>query len=158
LASAAIVASERVSASKIAGTTSASRAATDADVDAAVEPEGAVAKGRICARALTHGERAGLHGQIVERGGALTGLPREAGVQLGSGIERHLGLDLELWWPPTFTPETVSRTLLAWWTIDVASQSTRLRTGSRTSRSTPISGSARRDVAERSSPLSMDHL
>ncbi len=31
----------------------------------------------------------------------------------------------EAWWPPTFTPERFSRTLLAWWMIEVASHSTR---------------------------------
>ena len=35
---------------------------------------------------------------------------------------------LEAWWPPTFTPEVFARTLLAWWTIDVAIQSTRRST------------------------------
>ena len=38
----------------------------------------------------------------------------------------------EAWWPPTFTPEGVSRTLLAWWMIDVASHSTRCSTASST--------------------------
>ena len=36
----------------------------------------------------------------------------------------------EAWWPPTFTPDGVSRTLLAWWTMLVASQSTRRWTAS----------------------------
>ena len=31
----------------------------------------------------------------------------------------------DAWWPPTFTPEAVVRTLLAWWTIDIASHRTR---------------------------------
>ena len=31
----------------------------------------------------------------------------------------------EAWWPPTFTPEGVFRTRLAWWMIEVASHSTR---------------------------------
>src|SRR5918998_1789832 len=35
---------------------------------------------------------------------------------------------LDAWWPPTFTPERFSRTRLAWWTIAVASQSTRRST------------------------------
>ena len=33
---------------------------------------------------------------------------------------------LEAWWPPTLTPVSFGRTRLAWWTIAVASQSTRL--------------------------------
>src|SRR5215213_4655792 len=43
---------------------------------------------------------------------------------------------LDAWWPPTLTPERFSRTRLAWWTIAVASQSTRRWTASR------VSGSA----------------
>src|SRR4051794_41821751 len=39
----------------------------------------------------------------------------------------------EAWWPPTFTPDGVSRTLFAWWTMLVASQSTRRCTASRSS-------------------------
>ncbi len=35
---------------------------------------------------------------------------------------------LEAWCPPTFTPEVFARTLLAWWTIEVAIQSTRRST------------------------------
>jgi hypothetical protein len=51
----------------------------------------------------------------------------------------------EAWWPPTFTPEDVWRTLLAWWTMLIASHSTRRCTASSTaSRSTsggsPTSG------------------
>src|SRR4051812_44351270 len=42
---------------------------------------------------------------------------------------------LDAWWPPTFTPERFSRTRLAWWTIAVASQSTRRWTASSVSRS-----------------------
>src|SRR3954447_3412696 len=42
---------------------------------------------------------------------------------------------LDAWWPPTFTPEWFSRTRLAWWTIAVASQSTRRWTASSVSRS-----------------------
>jgi hypothetical protein len=34
----------------------------------------------------------------------------------------------DAWWPPTFTPDGVLRTLFAWWTIDVASHSTRRST------------------------------
>src|SRR5918995_4745020 len=47
---------------------------------------------------------------------------------------------LEVWWPPTFTPERVSRTRLAWCTIAVASHSTRRSTARRTSRSGRASG------------------
>src|ERR687891_624440 len=47
---------------------------------------------------------------------------------------------LEAWWPPTFTPERVWRTRFAWWTIAVASQSTRRWTTRRTSRSGCASG------------------
>jgi hypothetical protein len=39
----------------------------------------------------------------------------------------------EAWWPPTFTPDGVLRTRLAWWTMLVASQSTRRCTASSTS-------------------------
>ena len=39
----------------------------------------------------------------------------------------------DAWWPPTFTPDGVSRTLLAWWTMLVASHSTRRWTASRVS-------------------------
>jgi len=42
----------------------------------------------------------------------------------------------DAWWPPTFTPDGVARTLFAWWTMLVASHSTRRCTASRTSRST----------------------
>ena len=42
----------------------------------------------------------------------------------------------EAWWPPTFTPDSVFRTLFAWWTIEVASHRTRDSTDSSTSRST----------------------
>src|SRR5918995_5671483 len=42
---------------------------------------------------------------------------------------------LEAWCPPTFTPERFTRTRLAWWTIEVASQSTRRWTSSSTARS-----------------------
>ena len=38
----------------------------------------------------------------------------------------------EAWCPPTFTPDGVVWTLLAWWTIDVASHSTRRCTDSST--------------------------
>src|ERR1044072_4758393 len=41
----------------------------------------------------------------------------------------------DAWWPPTFTPDGVLRTLLAWWTIEVASHSTRLSTAARRARS-----------------------
>ena len=37
---------------------------------------------------------------------------------------------LDAWWPPTFTPERFGRTRLAWWTIAVASHSTRRSTAS----------------------------
>src|SRR5215208_7387196 len=42
---------------------------------------------------------------------------------------------LDAWWPPTFTPERFLRTRFAWWTIAVASQSTRRWTASSVSRS-----------------------
>src|SRR5215218_8927246 len=42
---------------------------------------------------------------------------------------------LEAWWPPTFTPERLGRTRLAWWTIAVASHSTRRSTDLSVSRS-----------------------
>jgi hypothetical protein len=35
---------------------------------------------------------------------------------------------LDAWWPPTFSPDGFGRTRLAWWTIAVASQSTRRST------------------------------
>ena len=41
----------------------------------------------------------------------------------------------EAWCPPTFTPDGVSRTLLAWLTSEVANQSTRLCTASSVSTS-----------------------
>ena len=45
-----------------------------------------------------------------------------------------LTIDAEdAWWPPTFTPDGVARTRLAWWTIDVASHSTRRWSASSTS-------------------------
>src|SRR3569833_3008478 len=44
----------------------------------------------------------------------------------------------EAWWPPTFTPEGVRRTRVAWWTMLVASHSTLRWTASRTSRSMPV--------------------
>src|SRR5581483_6997404 len=40
----------------------------------------------------------------------------------------------DAWWPPTFTPEALGRTLLAWWTWLAASHSTRRWTRSSTSR------------------------
>src|SRR3954451_23359040 len=42
---------------------------------------------------------------------------------------------LEAWWPPTLIPLGFGRTRLAWWTMAVASHSTRRWTASRTSRS-----------------------
>ena len=45
---------------------------------------------------------------------------------------------LEAWWPPTFTPERFSRTRLAWWTMLVASQSTRCSTRLSVSRSSSV--------------------
>src|SRR6185312_8641679 len=36
----------------------------------------------------------------------------------------------EAWWPPTFTPDSVARTRLAWWIMLVASHSTRRWTAS----------------------------
>src|ERR1035437_5120368 len=39
----------------------------------------------------------------------------------------------EAWWPPTLTPEELSRTRLAWWTMLLASHSTRRCTDSRSS-------------------------
>jgi hypothetical protein len=48
----------------------------------------------------------------------------------------------DAWWPPTFTPDGVLRTLLAWWTMLVASQSTRRWIASRRSRSTAPSATA----------------
>ena len=47
---------------------------------------------------------------------------------------------LDAWWPPTFTPERFSRTRLAWWTIAVASQSTRRSIASSVSRSGAAGG------------------
>src|SRR5918999_5803104 len=47
---------------------------------------------------------------------------------------------LDAWWPPTFTPERFSRTRFAWWTIAVASQSTRRWTASSVSRSAAAGG------------------
>ena len=49
---------------------------------------------------------------------------------------------LDAWWPPTFTPERFGRTWLAWWTIAVASHSTRRCTPSRTASSTADGRSA----------------
>src|SRR4051812_14101656 len=46
----------------------------------------------------------------------------------------------EAWWPPTFTPLGVFRTRLAWWTMLVASHSTRRCTASRTSSSVSRAG------------------
>src|SRR6478735_6919787 len=50
----------------------------------------------------------------------------------------------DAWWPPTFTPDGVVRTRLAWCTIDVASHSTRRCSASRTSSegSVAVSGGA----------------
>src|SRR4051794_12683318 len=45
---------------------------------------------------------------------------------------------LEAWWPPTFTPLRFSRTRLAWWTMLVASHSTRRWTRSSVCRSTSV--------------------
>src|SRR5436190_1471308 len=42
---------------------------------------------------------------------------------------------VEAWWPPTLTPERFGRTRLAWWTIAVASHSTRRSISPRRSRS-----------------------
>ena len=39
---------------------------------------------------------------------------------------------LDAWWPPTLSPDGLGRTRLAWWTIAVASQSTRRSTAVRT--------------------------
>src|SRR5919204_4633261 len=50
---------------------------------------------------------------------------------------------LEAWWPPTFTPDRVFRTRLAWCTIEVASHSTRRWTWSSVARSTPGSAAMR---------------
>src|SRR5215208_2004903 len=47
---------------------------------------------------------------------------------------------LDAWWPPTFTPERFSRTRFAWWTMAVASQSTRRWTASSVSRSVAARG------------------
>ncbi len=41
----------------------------------------------------------------------------------------------DAWCPPTFTPDSVWRTLLAWWTMLTASQSTRRCTASSVSSS-----------------------
>src|ERR1700756_3854389 len=41
----------------------------------------------------------------------------------------------DAWWPPTFTPEAVARTLFAQWTMLVASQSIRVSIEANTSRS-----------------------
>ena len=43
----------------------------------------------------------------------------------------------DAWCPPTFTPDDVVRTWLAWWTMLVANHSTRRWTCSRTSSGTP---------------------
>src|SRR4051794_12113185 len=45
---------------------------------------------------------------------------------------------LDAWWPPTFTPLRFSRTRFAWWTMLVASHSTRRWTRSSVSRSTSV--------------------
>src|SRR5215204_2481616 len=47
---------------------------------------------------------------------------------------------LDAWCPPTLTPERFSRTRLAWWTMAVASQSTRRCTASSSSRSASARG------------------
>src|SRR3954469_15673956 len=52
----------------------------------------------------------------------------------------------DAWWPPTFTPDGVWRTLLAWWTMLVASHSTRRWTASSVSRSTSGAASAAGEV------------
>src|SRR3954463_9842096 len=46
---------------------------------------------------------------------------------------------LDAWWPPTFTPERFTRTRLAWWTMLVASHSTRDWTRASVWRSTSVS-------------------
>src|SRR5688500_9219311 len=47
---------------------------------------------------------------------------------------------LDAWWPPTFTPDGLGRTRLAWWTIAAASHSTRRWIDSSVSRSVaPVS-------------------
>src|SRR3954452_2770279 len=46
---------------------------------------------------------------------------------------------LDAWWPPTFTPERFSRTRFAWWTMLVASHSTRRWTRSSVCRSISVS-------------------
>jgi hypothetical protein len=42
---------------------------------------------------------------------------------------------LDAWWPPTLIPDGFGRTRLAWWTIAVASHSTRRWTASRSASS-----------------------
>src|SRR5262245_2226129 len=52
-----------------------------------------------------------------------------------SAVMSETMLAEEAWWPPTFTPLRFSRTRLAWWTMLVASHSTRRWTRSSVSRS-----------------------
>src|SRR4051794_3961425 len=55
-----------------------------------------------------------------------------------SAVIRLTMLALLAWWPPTLTPLRFSRTRLAWWTMLVASHSTRLSTRASVSRSTSV--------------------
>ena len=71
---------------------------------------------------------------------------------------------LDAWWPPTFSPDGLGRTRLAWCTIDVASHSTRCSTAARTAvvrvaGAAVIDGSFRsRDVERTATSLVMRRL
>ncbi len=57
---------------------------------------------------------------------------------------------LDAWWPPTFSPDGLGRTRLAWWTIAVASQSTRRSTAATTASWSVAAGAAVIDDSFRS--------
>ena len=55
-------------------------------------------------------------------------------------------LALLAWCPPTFTPLRFSRTRLAWWTMLVASHSTRCSTRLRVCRSSSVATAMAREI------------
>ena len=52
----------------------------------------------------------------------------------------------DAWCPPTLTPDGVWRTLLAWWTIDIANHRTRSWTASSAWMSMPESAATTREI------------
>ncbi len=63
----------------------------------------------------------------------------------------------EAWWPPTFTPDSVDRTRLAWWTMLVASHSTRRCSSSSAARwGEPSSCGSRTGISLAIAPMKVD--